>query len=43
MKKYPFGKDGDFVTAPNVSRLFSEMIAICFSFWQSLGSPKNLI
>ena len=46
MKKYPFGKDGDFVTAPNVSRLFSEMIAIwVFSFWQSLGSPKkfNLI
>ena len=46
MKKYPFGKDGDFVTAPNISRLFSEMIAIwVFSFWQSLGSPKkfNLI
>ncbi len=46
MKKNPFGKDGDFVTAPNISRLFSEMIAIWIvSFWQSLGSPKkfNLI
>jgi len=46
MKKNPFGKKGDFITAPNISRLFSEMISIwIYSFWQSLGSPKkfNLI
>ena len=46
MKKNHFGKEGDFITAPNISRLFSEMIAIwIISFWQSLGSPKkfNLI
>ena len=46
MKKNPFGKEGDFTTAPNISRLFSEMIAIwILSFWQSIGSPKkfNLI
>ena len=46
MKKNPFGKQGDFTTAPNISRLFSEIIAIwILSFWQSLGSPKkfNLI
>ena len=46
MKKNPFGKEGDFITAPNISRLFSEMVAIwTVSFWQSLGSPKkfNLI
>ena len=46
MKKNPFGKKGDFTTAPNISRLFSEIIAIwIISFWQSLGSPKkfNLI
>ena len=42
MKKNPFGKEGDFITAPNISRLFSEMIAIwILSFWQSLGSPKK--
>ncbi len=42
MKKNPFGKNGDFVTAPNISRLFSEMVAIwVVSFWQSLGSPKK--
>ena len=42
----PFGITGDFTTAPNISRLFSEMIAIwTISFWESLGSPKkfNLI
>ena len=46
MKKNPFGKKGDFITAPNISRLFSEMIAIwIISFWKKLGSPKkfNLI
>ena len=46
MKKNPFGSAGDFITAPNVSRLFSEMISIwTIRFWQSLGSPKkfNLI
>ena len=42
MKKNPFGKNGDFITAPNISRLFSEMVAIwVVSFWQSLGSPKK--
>jgi len=42
MKKNPFGKQGDFITAPNISRLFSEMIAIwIISFWKNLGSPKK--
>ena len=42
MKKNPFGKKGDFITAPNISRLFSESLAIwIISFWQSLGSPKK--
>ena len=43
MKKNPFGEKGDFITAPNISRLFSEMIAIwTIKFWQSLGSPKKI-
>ncbi len=42
MKKNPFGISGDFTTAPNISRLFSEMIAIwTISFWKSIGSPKK--
>ena len=46
MKKNPFGETGDFTTAPNISRLFSEMIALwAVSHWELLGSPKkfNLI
>ena len=46
MKKNPFGKNGDFITAPNISILFSEMIAIwVVSFWKKLNCPNqfNLI
>ena len=46
MKKNPFGEGGDFITAPNISILFSEMIAIwIISFWEKLDRPKqfNLI
>ena len=46
MKNNPFGNNGDFTTAPNISRLFSEMIAIwSVSYWQNLGCPQkfNLI
>ena len=43
MNKNPLGKKGDFITAPNISRLFSEMIAIwIISFWKSLGCPKKI-
>ena len=42
-KKNPFGKKGDFITAPNISNLFGEMIAIWLvSFWQKLKKPKNI-
>ena len=42
MKKNPFGKEGDFITAPNITRLFSEIIAIwVLTFWKSVGSPKK--
>tara|TARA_B100000795_G_scaffold185347_1_gene140752 strand:+ start:1709 stop:2755 length:1047 start_codon:yes stop_codon:yes gene_type:complete len=46
MKSDPFGGKGDFITAPNISILFSEMIAIwVISFWENLNCPKkfNLI
>ena len=42
IKKNPFGKEGDFITAPNITRLFSEIIAIwVVTFWESIGSPKK--
>ena len=46
MKGNPFGEKGDFITSPNISVLFSEMISVwIISFWESLNCPKqfNLI
>ncbi len=41
--KLPFGKNGDFITAPKISKLFSEMISIWLvSTWERFGKPKNL-
>jgi len=40
--KLPFGKKGDFITSPNISYLFSEVIAIWIvSAWELFGKPKN--
>ena len=44
MKKNPFGKKGDFITSPIISKLFSEMIAVwCVSFWEHLKKPKKIL
>lgn len=38
-----FGSKGDFVTAPDVSSLFGEMLSIfCVSVWQNLGQPEKI-
>ena len=43
MNKDPFGSKGDFLTAPNVSILFSEMIAVwVIAFWQKLKCPTKI-
>ena len=43
MNKNPFGKEGDFITAPNISIMFSEMIAIwIISFWEKMGLPQKI-
>ena len=43
MKKNPFGKEGDYITSPLISNLFSEMIAIwCVAFWECLKKPKKI-
>ena len=44
MKKNPFGKEGDFITAPLISNLFGEMIAVwCVAFWEHLKKPKKIL
>ncbi|MDC3152567.1 SAM-dependent methyltransferase, partial [Pelagibacteraceae bacterium] len=38
----PLGSKGDFITAPLISPLFSEMISVwVISFWIKLGKPKK--
>ena len=41
--KLPFGEKGDYITAPKISYLFSEMIAIwIITTWELFGKPKKL-
>ena len=43
MNKNPIGKEGDFITAPNISIMFSEMITIwIIAFWKKIGLPKKI-
>lgn len=42
--KAPFGSTGDFITAPEISQLFGEMIAIwVLASWKAQGSPNSFI
>jgi NADH dehydrogenase [ubiquinone] 1 alpha subcomplex assembly factor 7 len=39
--RIPFGKDGDFITAPDISQMFGELIGLwCADLWQRAGSPN---
>ena len=41
-RKIPFGKKGDFITAPTISNLFSEIVTIwLISCWEKFGKPKS--
>lgn len=40
----PFGREGDFITAPDVSQMFGELIGIwCVGIWEELGRPANAV
>src|ERR1051326_1477161 len=39
----PFGAGGDFITAPEISQMFGEIIGLWLaSVWQQLGAPENI-
>ena len=43
MKQDPFGREGDFITAPEVSQMFGEMLgAWIIDTWQKMGAPSNI-
>jgi len=44
MTRDPFGRDGDFTTAPEVSQMFGELIgAWIAATWQAIGQPANIV
>ncbi len=39
----PFGQQGDFITAPEVSQMFGELIGIWMAaVWKQMGAPENV-
>ncbi len=43
MTRDPFGRGGDFITAPEVSQMFGELIGLwAASVWRLMGEPENI-
>jgi len=43
LNKNPFGNDGDFITAPEISQLFGELIGLWFGdIWLKMDCPKKI-
>lgn len=39
----PFGAQGDFTTAPEISQMFGELVGVwCVDLWYKMGSPDDL-
>ena len=37
----PLGEEGDFITSPEISQMFGEIVGIwAFDIWQKIGSPS---
>ena len=44
MRGDPFGAGGDFITAPEISQMFGELIGLwCADIWQRLGRPDPVL
>jgi SAM-dependent MidA family methyltransferase len=40
----PFGRSGDFITAPEISQMFGELIGLWAAVvWQSMGAPSRVL
>ncbi len=43
MQRDPFGKEGDFITSPEISQVFGEVIGAWLAHnWQLLGAPEEI-
>ena len=39
--RMPFGREGDFTTAPEISQMFGELLGLCLAqYWLDLGRPS---
>src|SRR5512134_920579 len=44
MQRDPFGQAGDFVTAPEISQMFGELIGLwCVVVWETMGRPVPVV
>ncbi|MGH6868938.1 MAG: class I SAM-dependent methyltransferase, partial [Methylocella sp.] len=42
--KMPVGESGDFITAPEISQMFGELIGLwCVAVWRAMGEPRPLL
>ena len=42
MSRDPFGEQGDFMTAPEISQIFGELIGVwCAAAWDAMGRPAQ--
>ncbi len=43
-RRDPLGRAGDFITAPEISQMFGEMIGLwCVAVWHAMGEPDPLV
>lgn len=43
MRRDVFGRRGDFITGPEISQVFGELVGVwCVAMWQQLGEPRAL-
>ena len=43
MTRDPFGTGGDFITAPEISQMFGELIGLwAAAVWRQMGSPESV-
>ncbi|MEH2510629.1 NADH dehydrogenase [ubiquinone] 1 alpha subcomplex assembly factor 7 [Nitrobacteraceae bacterium AZCC 1564] len=44
LKRDPLGRDGDFITAPEVSQMFGELVGLwAASVWNAMGMPEHVM
>ena len=42
--RHPIGAQGDFITAPEISQIFGELLGLwAVAVWQSMGAPKPVV